>query len=655
MNFLLEIGTEEIPHWMIPAAVKDLKTFGLVGAAVAVDATPRRLVVTADLPQTQASEVIEVPGPPRTAGPIAAQSFARKMGVTVEDLWIVETPKGEYYRYHSTVPGRPYREVLPPVLRDLVGSIYWPKTMYWVGGKTGPRFIRPIRWIVALLGDDVIPFEIAGVKSGNVTRGHRQLGSSSIPVTIANYESELRKNFVILSSKERREKIETEAAALGAKPDADLLETLTFTTEYPKAIRGDFDPSFLALPAEVLTTVLKHHQKTFSVESAPNLWGPGTLAPHFVAIMNTAADPDGWVKLGNERVIKARFNDAWFFYDLDTKKKLADRVEDLAKVTFHQRLGSYLDKTKRVEEIVDELKGSANAKRAAHLCKADLTTEMVKEFTDLQGVVGGLYAREQQENDFVARAIYEHYQPLNMDSDIPSTVDGQIVALADKLDTLRECFKVGMVPTGSKDPFALRRAAQGVVKILVVANLQYEIDDFVSGELLRFMLDRVKHFFRERGFRYYEVDAVFERGCGILAERGRVLDAFMKMRDDPDFASVCISFKRMKNILQQVEFERPPLAEMEIISSTSEKLTQADRDLEAAYERTNILERDPDPLGGMRAFASLRPTIDAFFNGVMVLDKDSEVRLFRLTRLDSLVTEFSTIADFSKIVTEGDK
>src|SRR5207244_8965993 len=224
------------------------------------------------------------------------------------------------------------------------------------------------------------------------------------------------------------------------------------------AIRGDFHPAFLDLPAEVLTTVMRHHQKYFSVEAAP-----GRLAPNFVAVMNTSGDPEGLVKHGNERVLKARFNDARFFWNVDQQKKLADRVEDLAKVTFQAKLGSYKEKTDRVIALVKELGVDAHAQRAALLAKCDLTTEMVKEFTDLQGVVGGLYAKAQGEPEAVSRAIYEHYQPLSMEDSIPETVEGQIVALADKLDTLRECFRIGLVPTGSKDPFALRRAAQGVV------------------------------------------------------------------------------------------------------------------------------------------------------------------------------------------------
>ena len=370
-------------------------------------------------------------------------------------------------------------------------------------------------------------------------------------MTVADYESELRRNFVILSSAERRRKIETETAALGAKADAGLLETLTFITEYPTAIRGDFDPAYLELPAEVLTTVMRHHQKYFSVESEP-----GKLSPHFIAVMNTSGDPEGLVKKGNERVLKARFNDARFFWDVDQHKKLADRVEDLSHVTFHAKLGSYLEKTKRVVELVKKLKGDENAQRAALLCKADLPTEMVKEFTDLQGIVGGLYAKAQGESEAVWRAVYDQYKPLSMEDSIPATLDGQIVALADKLDTLRQCFRIGLVPSGSKDPFALRRAAQGVVKILVEGKLYYELDALVEGDLRAFMIDRLQHYFREiRGFKYDEVNAVLASGCGTLADVEARLTALAAVRPTENFEPVAASFKRIRNILKQAMFD----------------------------------------------------------------------------------------------------
>ena len=642
MNFLLEIGTEEIPHWMIPGALKQLAAMNLFGATPQVDATPRRLVVRASgLPERTPDEEQIIKGPPISAGDKAAGGFAKKQGVELSAMSKV----GDYYELRKLVPGRAVRDILGETLAATILGIQWPKTMFWVGGKTGPRFIRPIRWIVALLGDEVIPFELAGVESGSVTRGHRKLGSSSIPVTFATYESELRKNFVILSADERRRKIVTEITQLGAKLDADLIETLTFITEYPTAIRGDFDPAYLELPAEVLTTVMRHHQKYFSVESAA-----GKLAPHFVAVMNTSGDPEGLVKRGNERVLKARFNDARFFWDVDQQKKLADRVEDLAKVTFQAKLGSYLEKTNRVVALVDELGGNAHAQRAALLAKCDLTTEMVKEFTDLQGVVGGLYARHQGEHEAVAKAIYDHYQPLSMEGDIPSTHEGRIVALADKLDTLRGCFAVGLVPTGSKDPFALRRAAQGVVKILVEAKLDYKLDDLAKGELREFLRDRIKYYFREiRGFKYDEVNAVMASGCGTLADVEARLTALAGVRPTQDFEPLAASFKRIQNILKQAAFDPTVVLDPQLLEEGPE------RDLYTDFVRVRDAAKRETYPDALEHIASLRPRVDTFFDKVLVNAKDDNVRINRLTLLQNLLTEFSTIADFSEIVTSGEK
>ncbi|HSR05771.1 MAG TPA: glycine--tRNA ligase subunit beta [Bryobacteraceae bacterium] len=641
-TFLLEIGTEEIPHWMIPGALKQLAAMNLFGAAVQVDATPRRLVVRASgVPERTPDEEQIIKGPPISAGDKAAGGFAKKQGVELSAM----TKVGDYYELRKRVPGRAVRDLLGETLAATILGIQWPKTMYWVGGKTGPRFIRPIRWMVALLGDEVIPFELAGVKSGNVTRGHRKLGSSAIPVTFATYETELRKNFVILSADERRQKIVAEITALGAKADADLVETLTFITEYPTAIRGDFDPAYLELPAEVLTTVMRHHQKYFSVESSA-----GELAPHFVAVMNTSGDPEGLVKRGNERVLKARFNDARFFWDVDQQKKLADRVEDLAKVTFQAKLGSYLEKTNRVVALVDELGGSTHAQRAALLAKCDLTTEMVKEFTDLQGVVGGLYARHQGEHEAVAKAIYDHYLPLSMEGEIPSTHEGCIVALADKLDTLRGCFAVGLVPTGSKDPFALRRAAQGVVKILVEAKLEYKLDDLASGELREFLLDRIKYYFREiRGFQYDEVNAVLASGCGTLTDVEARLTALTAVRPTEDFEPLAASFKRIQNILKQAGFEPKDVLDEELLENGPE------RDLYGDFVRVREAARGESYRRALEQIASLRPRVDTFFDKVLVNAKVERVRNNRLTLLHNLLTEFSTIADFSEIVTSGEQ
>ena len=649
LNFLLEIGTEEIPHWMIPSAVAQLEKLDLFGATPQVDATPRRLVVRATgLPMRTADQTLVVKGPPIAAGEKAAAGFAKKQGVDLSAM----TKVGDYWELTKNIPGRLVSELLTESLPAAVLGLQWPKTMFWE--STGARFIRPIRWMVALLGDQVVPFEIAGVKSGNVTKGHRVLGAASIPVTFATYESELRRNFVILSSAERRSKIQAEISALGAKPDADLLETLTFITEYPTAIRGDFDPAYLELPAEVLTTVMRFHQKYFSVESAPN-----KLAPHFVAVMNTSGDPEGLVKKGNERVTKARFNDARFFWNVDQQKKLADRVQDLSHVTFQAKLGSYLEKTNRVVELVKTLGGDANAQRAALLCKADLPTEMVKEFTDLQGIVGGLYAKHQGEPEAVSRAIYDHYKPLSMEDSIPSTPEGQIVALADKLDTLRECFRIGLVPTGSKDPFALRRAAQGVVKILDQSE-QFEgvkLEDLAEGELLDFLRDRVRYYFSET-FPYDEVNAVLAATPGaeipLNDKEFRLrLKAVHEVRPTEDFQRIAGAIKRIRKIREQAQFNGSgvTLAEVDLAEGPEKQLYRE-------YCRVVEGARTHFPNLECRQFleivASTRPSVDAFFDSVMVMDQDPKIRQRRLELLYRIDMQFNAIADFSEIVTTGD-
>ncbi len=670
--FLLEIGTEEIPDWMIEPALADLKQrFEAVLAAnqlanggLRLDATPRRLVLrAAALPERQADTEELISGPPKAAAfkegqPTgAAIGFARKFGVDVPALETIETPKGEYVAYRRKVEGRPTREILAEALPDVVLKIQWPKTMYWAG-RNGPRFIRPIRWLVALLGDEVVPFDIAGVRSGRETSGHRQLGASRITVSIDDYEEKLHENGVILIADQRRVKIEGEIEAillgkdLRAKEDRALMETLTYITEQPTPILGGFDADFLALPEEVLITVMRHHQKYFAVED-----GSGRLAPHFVAVMNTSGDPEGLVRHGNERVLRARFNDARFFWSVDLKKRLADRVPDLAHVTYQAKLGSYLDKTKRNVKLAKRLARMAKtdeaaAERAALLAKCDLTTEMVKELTELQGIMGGLYAREQGEPEPVWRAVYEHYKPVSMEDSIPSTPAGRVVALADKLDTLQGCFRVDLIPSGSKDPFALRRAAQGVVKILVEGKLALPVSRLIGGDaqLREFFLDRVRYYFREiRGFRYDEVNAVLAAGWDDLTDVESRLAAIRQVRPTENFEPLAGSFKRIKNILRQAEFTGGG----EIEAARLEPGPEAD--LHAAFEklrkRVSGLRKKKDYGPALEAIASIRPRVDTFFDKVLVNAPDPDVRRNRLTLLHKLLSEFSAVADFSEIVT----
>ncbi|HLG97283.1 MAG TPA: glycine--tRNA ligase subunit beta [Bryobacteraceae bacterium] len=648
LPFVLEVGTEEIPDWMIVPAMNQLQDMfqalldqnSLAGKVSSADATPRRLVLkAAGLIDRQPDTDELVSGPPKSAGPGAAAGFAKKLGATPDQLIVQTTAKGEYYFLHKRTQGQATAAILARELPNLILKIQWPKTMYW-NGKGSQRFIRPIRWLVALLGESVIPFEIGGVRSGNATHGHRLLGKTSILITTADFDEQLRTNGVILQAEKRRDKIETEIAGLldgknlRIKPDPDLLHTLTYITEFPSPILGSFDSQYLELPSEVLITVMRHHQKYFSVEDSQ-----GNLAPHFIAVMNTNADPEGLVRHGNERVLRARFNDARFFWQQDQKKKLEDRLSDLKNVTFQAKVGSYYEKTQRVVDLVKLLGGDSNTQRAALLCKTDLTTDMVKEFTDLQGVVGGLYAKAQGEPEPVWRAVYDHYKPLSMEGEIPSTAEGRVLSLADKWDTLASCFSVGLAPTGSKDPFALRRAAQGVVRIVVEGKVKFDSPG-MPPDLEEFMRDRVEYYFRDvRNFAYDEVRACMAAGWRDLIDLESRLKRVQAIRPTPDFEPIAASFKRIKNILKQAGFTE--------ISAVDESLIEPgpERRLYDEFQRTSgqSLESRITPL---------RPKIDLFFDKVLVNAPDPAVRKNRLTLLHRMLQEFSDIADFSEIVTE---
>lgn len=664
---LVEIGTEEIPHWMIPPALEQFRDMvaamlaeqRLGGVVRFAGATPRRIAIVVErVAERQPDREELVLGPPKAAAfrdgapTQAAIGFAKRNNVALEQLRIEATAKGEYVAALKKVEGRPARQILAEQLPGLILGISFPKTMYWTG-KSGPRFIRPIRWLVALLGEEVIPFSIADVAASNTTRGHRRMGAPQVAVTPDSYLEVLAGQGVIVSAEERRRRIIEGIARLTAgrnlslKPDEELLETLVYLTEWPEPILGGFDPEFLTLPEEVLVTVMRHHQKYFSLVDAG-----GKLAPHFIAVMNIAADPNGIVRQGNERVLQARFRDARFFWEFDQRKKLEDRLPDLAQVTFQAKLGSYLDKTKRMVALVRELGGDDDAQRAAWLSKCDLTTEMVKEFPELQGVVGGLYARAQGEKENVARAVYDHYRPAGMDDAIPATIEGRLVALADKLDTLRGCFGIGIVPSGSKDPFALRRAAQGVVRILAEGKLSFPLSELAGGNvaLLEFLLDRVRFYFRDvRGFAYDEVNAVLAAGADDLVDAGERLAAIQAVRPTADFEPLAASFKRIKNILKQAGFEGGGSVQAGLLEAGPEaglyRAFLSLRDQVAAH-RSNKQYRT-----ALALIASLRPQVDRFFDHVLVMAPDERVRTNRLTLLSHLLTEFSLIADFSEIVT----
>jgi glycyl-tRNA synthetase beta chain len=652
LPFLLEIGTEEIPDWMIAAALDHL--VAQVSRPVSAQATPRRLVLRGDGFVEQEPDTDELmTGPPKSAGAGAAAGFAKKMGTTPDQLGTTTTAKGEYLSFRKKVKGRRTIDILAESLPGIILGIPWPKTMYW-NGKGTARFIRPIRWLVALLGDDVIPFEIEGVATGNKTQGHRILGTKNITVTAADYEQQLRKNYVELDTEARYKRIADFVQSQGAKLDTALAKTLAYMTECPTPIVGSFDAEYLQLPREILVTVMRHHQRYFAFETAQ-----GELEPRFIAVMNTDADADGLVRRGNERVLRARFNDARFFWQTDLKRKLEDRLPDLAHVTFQAKLGSYLDKTKRVVDLAMGIAQNMSdvalgaVQLAAGLCKCDLTTEMVKEFPELQGIVGGVYAQQEGQRPEACLAIYHHYKPVGADDFIPPSKEGCIVALADKLDTLRECFRIGLVPSGSKDPVGLRRAAFGVVRIIVEGNIHLSLVDCVDGsdELYEFLLERARYYFREiKGFRYDEVNAVVAARSHDLVDVQRRLTAVRSVRSTPDFEPIAASFKRIRNILKQAGFDEVGIPDVKLLESGPEA------DLFNAYKSIQhqvfLFADTHDYQRALLAIASLRPQVDLFFDRILVNAKDEAVRRNRLILLKNLLTEFSTIADFSEIVTE---
>ena len=681
LPLLFEIGVEEIPHWMIAPALGEMeKLFRSLCAEnriepgpLRLDATPRRLVLRAEaLPARQDDREELVIGPPKAAGEGAAQGFARKNGVTLAELRVETTPKGEYFALLKRIEGRPVIEILAEILPELIRRIPWPKTMYWTG-KGGPLFIRPVRWIAALFGDQVVEFEYAGVRSGALSCGHRRLGAREIVFDHATYEERLEKNGVILSAEKRRQRIEAgvkkllRGTGLEWVRDEALLGDIVYLTEYPTPVLGRFDERFLELPREVLTTVMRHHQRYFTVQD-----GEGRLAPRFIAVMNMKADRKGYVVKGNERVLEARFTDARFFWEVDRQRTLASRMDGLAQVTFQAKLGSYRDKTLGIVLTARRLAGWLGldlelAERAARLCKVDLMTEMVKEFPELQGVMGGLYARADGEPEEVAQAIYDHYLPQSMEDPIPRTVYGRILSLADKLDTLEGCFGIGLIPSGSKDPFGLRRAAQGVVKVLVEGRLHVDLKRAVeegmaatarlfpecgpaqTQALWEFLLDRIRYYFREvRGFAYDEVNAALAGDWKTLPDLEARLYALKLVRQTENFEPLAASFKRIRNILRQAAWERGEVRP-ELLEAAEEKTLceEAQRVLGEVAQ----LRASGDYIRILQAVATLRPAVDAFFDKVLVNAPDEGVRANRLALLGRLLNEVSSIADFSEIVT----
>lgn len=698
VELLFEIGCEEIPAGMVAKAAADLKAYleklltaESIGAGVTVETFggPRRLTVWAqNLPRKQADVVNEVTGPPKSVAydavgepTRAAVSFAEKQGVALHEVFVVTTPKGEYLAAKQVRRGRTTEQILADILPRAVHDLAWPRSMTWTG-LDGPRFIRPVRWTVALLGGKPLKLTCAGIAAGDTTRGHRFLGAQAIRVrAFADYEKKLGANGVVVRAAERRARIEKELAAqtksagLRLHSDPNLMDLVVFLNEFPSVIQGKFDPAFLKLPDEILITVMRDHQKYFALEKRG-----GELAPAFLAVINLAKDPKGLVRAGHERVLRARFADAQFFWAADQKCRLADYLPKLEKITYESRLGSYRDKVERIRAIARWLMEQwfnlgmmqahvADADRAAELAKCDLATEMVREFTELQGIVGGLYARAQGEADDVADAIYDHYRPVGLDDPIPRNLIGCAVAMADKLDSIVGCFAVGLVPTGSSDPYALRRAALGVVKIILDKKLPVSLSQAAGAaakalhscapkknvtskqeaQILDFLLDRARYVFRERaGYGYDEVSAVFRAGADDLLDVEKRLAALRSIRKSKNFEPLAVSFKRIRKILEKsnVKIDGLP-AQPELFESEAEReLFAAGR---AAAAKVQTEKRAGQYEQALERIAGLRKAIDRFFDEVMVMAENEAVRRNRLALLAELLREFTTVADFSEM------
>jgi glycyl-tRNA synthetase beta chain len=711
-DFLLEIGCEEIPARMIDAASLELRDrvqkllererLAAAGLLSSFD-SPRRLAILAtEIPAAQPDLTEQITGPSTNVAfkdglpTPAAHAFAKKAGVNVSELQKLTTAKGEYLAAKVTKKGRTAREVLSEMLPKEINSIYWPKNMYW--RRPSEKFVRPIRWLVALIDEEVLPLEFDGISAGNQSRGHRLLSAGPIHIPRAGsaYVEALRAARV-LGRAEREHQIRKALDAVtrtipGARwrEDKSLLNTVVNLTEFPSVTLGSFDREFLELPEEVLVTVMRDHQKYFAVED-----GSGKLLPHFLAVLNTDGDPRGIIRHGHERVLRARFNDARFFWQTDQKHPLRERTAWLKNVTFQKDLGSYYDKTKRVQRLCSWLceiirQNGTQVRpgivhKAASLAKTDLTTELVKEFTELQGIVGGLYASVQEldtgmpdaTRQAIAQAIYDQYKPESMEESVPRSVEGAVLSIADKADSIAGMFALGLQPTGSKDPFALRRQANGIVKTIAetklplglnqmfadareayrgsVAERKFSREGDYASALQTFFRERLEFYLRDAlGFAYDVVNAVLAVDSDDIVNAVARARAVKEVREHADFQSIAIACKRIRNILRQAsEKGIKPAEAFESLPGEAEEAKMLNAKLEQIASTVEKHSQQKDYVNALLMLATLREAVDHFFDKVMVFVDDESLRKNRLALLQVLLTRFSTVADFSEIVTEG--
>ncbi len=682
---LIELGTEELPPRSLKSLSQDfaelvcsaLEVKGLAPAEVEVFATPRRLaMLLRDVPTQQADQLIEKRGPALQAAfdkegnpSKAAQGFAKSCGVSVDALSRRETDKGGWLYFEKTEAGLSLSAILVDLVANALAKLPIPKRMRW--GTRSDEFVRPVKWLVVMIGSKVVDGEIFGVRSAAVSHGHRFHAPGEIVISSAgDYESILCSRGLVVASFERRKTtirslIEKSAAKLGghAKIEESLLEEVTALVEYPVAICGEFDEEFLQLPTEVLVMTMQDNQKYFAVFDRQ-----GALLPHFITIANIDSKRPEVVAAGNERVIHPRFADARFFYQQDQKQPLSDLRPRLDAVVFQEKLGSVGDKIERIARLATYIAGQLNADkeqvtRAAQLCKCDLMTEMVGEFPKLQGIMGRYYALHDKESKRVSEAIEEHYWPRFSGDDLPQTKISQCLALADRLDSITGIFAIGQKPTGVRDPFALRRAALAIVRILIEKSLPLDLVDLcreaseglaqkidtdgVESEVIDYIFDRLRAYYAEQGVSFDIVDAVACDRQTLLWDCDRRIQALVQFQSNEAAVALAAANKRISNILKKQKLDPG----VEIITGRFE--LKAENQL---YQQLVKLQARVDPLfakgeylQGLNELAKLRPAVDQFFDQVMVMVDDEEIRNNRLALLAKMLQCFRRVADFSRI------
>jgi glycyl-tRNA synthetase beta chain len=682
-HLLFELGSEELPpktllklsNALLNNIIQGLNAAELTFTGSKAYATPRRLAVFIEnLASAQPDKIVEKRGPaiqaafaPDGTPSKAAMGFAVSCGTSFEQLERLKTDKGEWLSYTQAVKGQETKNLIPDIIRQSIAGLPIAKRMRW--GSFTTEFVRPVHWAVLLYGDSVIDTEILGLQTGATTQGHRFHAPQKITLTKPeDYAETLFKQGRVIADFEQRKAIIREAAQKAAVTvngiayiEDDLLEEIAALNEWPVPITGTFDPRYLELPPEVLITTMQTNQKYFPVKNAD-----GGLLAYFITFSNIESTNPKSIQQGNERVVTPRLSDAEFFWNQDRKKTLADRVDSLSNVVFQESLGTVLEKTKRVQNLARFIAGHLNAnialaERAALLAKTDLMTEMVGEFGNLQGIMGRYYAQADNEPAEVALALEEQYFPKQSGSPTPSSTTGQILAIAEKMDTLVGIFAVGLIPTGDKDPYALRRAALGILRTIIENKLNINIIELVefagaqikatsdqsatSGRVIDFIFDRLKGYCLDQGYTADEFDAVITVNPAEPLDFMQRLQAVKAFRQLPEAESLAAANKRIRNILKKSE-SQPAASVGALVEAQEKQLLQAALQSEGDIKPL-LAQRDYQAT--LNRLAGLRNDVDAFFDHVMVMTDDLDLRANRLALLNLLSEQFLTCADISKL------